>query len=149
METVIGKVTSLSGKFILRRANQEDVELKVGDTVNKNDVVIGHEDNTDADVIVFGLDNNAEMSINSNDKIFFDESVLSQESLELETVIDEKDVQEVVVLAEESNTHKAKVPVLESEDLGAEFTEHNSAMTDVKSEVLDKAVETNIIENVL
>ncbi|MCD6173724.1 MAG: Ig-like domain-containing protein, partial [Sulfurimonas sp.] len=95
MSEVIGKISSLDGKFYVKLSDGSFNEISHGDEIYEGDIVVGDKNNIAIDSIRIDLDNGSNVIVYGSETQLFDSSLYSEEFAENETVSDSESIEAI------------------------------------------------------
>ncbi|MDD3056106.1 MAG: hypothetical protein PHE16_09525, partial [Aliarcobacter sp.] len=98
MAQVIGSISTINGSFFIKSAEGVVSAAKVGDVINKGDIVIGSGSNSVSDLLTVALNDNSKLiSVIGDTQQLFDETMLGLE-LNSDTVVQNGELNESLLL---------------------------------------------------
>ena len=98
MAQVIGSISTINGSFFIKSADGVVSAAKVGDVINKGDIVIGSGSNSASNLLTVALNDNSKLiSVIGDTQQLFDETMLGLE-LNSDTVVQNGELNESLLL---------------------------------------------------
>ncbi|MCD4667217.1 MAG: hypothetical protein K8R44_01255, partial [Sulfurimonas sp.] len=168
MSEVIGKISSLDGKFYVKLSDGSFNEISHGDEIYEGDIVVGDKNNISIDSIRIDLDNGSNVIVYGSETQLFDSSLYSEEFAENETVSDSESIEAMFnsenteAIVDEDVEDIDEVETEAGEESGSESTEGGEAqfatmsggIVDINADLREREFDNNIdsknieIENV-
>jgi len=158
MSNIIGKVASLAGEFIVKRANGVTSEILKGDEIYEGDIVSGAKDGSDLNSIVVTLEDGSDLVMFGDESQLFDASLMNEpfaenetitETETMQTLIDENLIDEVDTEAGEENleSHSSAAPDANFAEISDEQKDISAKLRDLEEEDQENSLDNDSGEN--